>query len=192
MGKDAERRFGSWEVASNGSGIKLEVRKNRDTGIVETRVEGVVGAPTDKVWKVITTPESYVKVMPRTVESVHLDETPRRKSLHCYQRLSGKPSSDRDYTLAVSWEVADDDGGKVYRRRWSVDNAKGPAPKPGVVRVEVSDGTWLLSPLPGKRTQFQQVSYIELGGSLLAMIANAAVKDSAVLILRNLRTMFPA
>ena len=135
----------------------------------------------------LTTPESYMKVMPKTLESVHLDEKPRSKQLHCYQRLSGGATSDRDYTLKVTWSVEETAQGKRYHREWSVDNAKGPEAKKDVVRVEKSDGSWTLEPLAGKKTAFTQQSYIELGGSLWTVLANTAVKEAAREIAESLR-----
>lgn len=187
MAKSGKDTWGEWETVSKGDGVTLDARKNLRTGIVETRVVATIAASTERIWKLLTTPDSYMKVMPKTIESIHLGEKPRSKQLHCYQRLSSSGTSDRDYTLKVSWEVEERPEGKRYRRQWSVDNGKGPEPKQDVVRIEKSDGTWILEPLAGKKTEFTQQSYIELGGSLWTVLANTAVKEAAREIVASLR-----
>lgn len=184
-------RWSDWELVSDASGVALETRKNLATGLVETRVTGEVACPSDVLWRTITSPETYVEVMPRTKVSRHIDEKPRAKEVWCYQRLAGGPSADRDYTLHVRWTTTSTPHGKAYERNWSVDNGRGPAPTRDVVRVEVNDGSWSLTPLPGKRTRLVQQSYIELGGSLLKMFANGAVRDAARDLLVNLGRRFP-
>lgn len=180
-----------WEDAWEEGGVSLEVRKNRASGIVQTRVTGTINCPSDKLWKILTSPAGYMEMMPKTLESEHIDEKPRKKELHCYQRLAGGPSSDRDYTLFVKWSVKETKQGKKYVRNWSVENDKGPDPVPGVVRVEVNEGRWTLTPLKVKKTKLEQVSYFEPGGSLWAMVANPILKEGAKELFRNLSGKFP-
>lgn len=161
----------------------VEARK-RESGLLETRVTALVNATTDELWEALTTPESYRKLMPDTKESRHIGE--KKGRLYCYQRVSGGPVSDRDYTLLVKWKQE----GKTYHRTWTIANDQGPAPAKGVVRVEVHDGSWTLTP-EGKKTKFEQVNYIELGGSLWAIVANKAVLDAARNLLESLKKAYP-
>lgn len=180
-----------WETAWERNGSKVEVRKNTETGIVQTRASTVVPCPTDQLWELLVTPESYMKLMPKTRESRYLDEKPKQKQVHCYQRVSGGPVSDRDYTLLVKWTVGESKLGKKYVREWSVDNEKGPPPSKGAVRVEVNNGSWTLTPVAGKKTAFEQITYVELGGSLWTLVANTAIKDAAQELLENLKAKYP-
>lgn len=180
-----------WETASDRDGIRLEVRKNAKTGVVETRVTGTIDAPADDVWNVLVTPELYREVMPSTAESRYIDEKPRQKRTYCYQRVSSKVVSERDYTLDVRWSVEETKHGKKYHRTWTIANGKGPEPRKGVVRVEAHDGSWTLTPVAGGKTAFEQVNYIELGGSLWTMLANGAVQDAARDLVKALRARFP-
>ena len=180
-----------WEESLAEEGISLETRKNRNSGILQTRVTGVVKCPSDKLWKTLTTPSSYMEMMPKTLESDHLEEKARKKELVCYQRLDGGPSSDRDYTLFVTWTVKETKQGKKYHREWKIDNESGPDPVKGVVRVDVNEGNWTLTPMAGKKTKLQQVSYFEPGGSLWAMVANPLLKEGAKELFRNLKEKYP-
>lgn len=179
-----------WETILDSNGMKVEVRKNAQSGLLQTRATSVVGCTTDELWKALTTPELYMKLMPKTKETRDFEEKPKQKTCRCYQRVSGGPVSDRDYTLRVKWTIEDGSSGKKYRREWRVDNDGAPPPAKGVVRVEVHDGSWSLAPLPGKKTAFEQRVYIELGGSLWAIVANTAVKDAARELLESLREKY--
>ncbi|MFN7971463.1 MAG: SRPBCC family protein [Acidobacteriota bacterium] len=192
----AERDFGPWETVADGNGIKVEARKAKATGVVETRASVMLGCKPDELWKAITTSESYVKLMPNTKESRHIEEHPepdgRSGFLYVYQRLDGSPSSDRDYTLEVRWSMTDTDAGHGYTRSWSVKNDKGPGPVDGVVRVAVNEGHWTLTPAANGGTSFVYEDYCELGGSLWTRLANGASKDSARGFVENLLAAFPA
>lgn len=181
-----------WEVASDRDGIKLEVRKHAKTGVLQTRVSGTIAAPTDKVWEALVVPETYCEIMPKTLESRYIDEKPKQRQTYCYQRVSGGPVSERDYTLLVKWTEEKTKHGTKYHRHWTIDNAKGPEPRKGVVRVEVHDGSWTLTPVAGRKTEFEQLNYIELGGSLWTMLANQAVQDAARELVANLKERLEA
>ena len=186
----SDGEFGRWDLVSEKNGIRLEARKHKKSGLLETKVSGVVGGSPDEVWEALTTPQQYLELMPKTQESEHLVERPRKKEVVCYQRLSGGPSSDRDYTLQVRWTVKKTKGGKTYHRHWTVDNTAGPDPVDGVVRVEVNEGSWLLEPESDGQTRVTQQNYIELGGSIWKVLANNAVKEAALELLENLRKRF--
>ena len=186
------KEWKDWETAFDRDGVKLETRKNAKSGVLQTRVTGTVAAPTDDVWKEIVTPESYCALLPKTLESRYIDEKPKQKQVYCYQRVSGGPVSERDYTLKVTWTEEKAKHGKKYHRAWTIENDKGPEPRKGVVRVEVHDGSWTLTPADKGKTAFEQVNYIELGGSLWTMLANQAVQDAAKELVVNLKRRFEA
>lgn len=182
----AEDGWAPWETTYEERGLKVEARKRRATGVVQTRATAVLPCATDVLWPWITTPEPYTRLMPKTVESRHLQEWPERGELLVYQRVDGSPSSDRDYTLRVRFTIEETARGKRYHRAWAVERGSGPAPVKGVVRVEVNEGHWTLQPTADGRTSFQYVNYMELGGSLWTSLANGASKDSARDFLKNL------
>ncbi len=179
-----------WESASDRDGVKLEVRKNAKTGVFQTRVSGTIGSATDEIWKILVAPKSYCEIMPKTLESRYIDEQPKKKQTHCYQRVSGGVVSERDYTLRVNWTEEKGKHGTKYHRTWTIENEKGPEPRKGVVRVEVHDGSWTLTPLAAGKTAFEQLNYIELGGSLWTMLANQAVQDAAKDLVGSLKRRF--
>jgi len=184
--------FSSWEECYAEEGIDLNVRKHRKSGLYETKVATSLAATTDAVWKALVTPDSYCRLMPKTAESIHIEEHPRKKEAICYQRIKGGATADRDYTLAISWTKKKLKAGNVYHRQWHVANNLGPEEKEGVVRVEVNDGSWHLEPLASGKCKFTQENYIELGGSLWKLLANTGVKDAARELAEKLREEFGA
>ena len=54
----------------------------------------------------------------------------------------------RDYTLLVKDDSHKaDDGTIIYGSHWNPANERGPAEKPGTVRVNVNEGSWVLEPI---------------------------------------------
>ena len=174
-----------WENVIEEDGIRLDSRRRVDTGVIQIRGTVELPCSTRTVWDWITTPQSYLEIMPGTLASVHLEETEGRVIV--YQRLDASPSSDRDYTLDVRFTVDDREDGEWFDRAWSVANELGPPPKKGVVRVEVNEGTWKLRPLGVDGCRLLYDNYIELGGRLWTRLANGGARDSAEGFLRNLR-----
>ena len=80
--------------------------------------------------------------------------------------------SDRDYTLRTRNEVWQGDQGRIYRIRWEPANDLGPARKPGVQRVNICDGGWLLEPNGDDSTRATYVIYTDSGGAIPPFIAN--------------------
>jgi hypothetical protein len=62
----------------------------------------------------------------------------------------------------------------VYQDRWEPANELGPAEKPGVLRVKLCEGGWLLEPAGANKTRATYSIYTDSGGKLPAFIANAA------------------
>src|SRR5205823_6380736 len=87
--------------------------------------------------------------------------------------------SDRDYTVRVKYENKPfPAGGTAYCNRWEAANDLGPAEKKGVARVKITEGYWLLEPAPGGKTRATYSIYSDSGGSIPAMLLNAANKTA--------------
>ena len=93
-------------------------------------------------------------------------------SILTYQRVSPKIVSDRDYTLRIqkkSWPVQN---GLAYLNRWEPANERGPAARPGVFRVTVCEGSWLLEPTGEAKTRATYSVFTDSGIVGPAFIAN--------------------
>lgn len=165
--KDAD----GWKFVSKGDNVSLYRRPRSGAGLYESRAIGEIAAPTAVVHAVIDDIDSYANFMPYTVESRVLKR--EHDSLLTYQRVSAPLLSDRDYTLRVRTSSKKSEAGTIYQSKWETANPLGPAPKSGVVRVNLCEGGWLLEPLGPNMTRATYSIYTDSGATIPAFIKNA-------------------
>jgi len=161
-----------WKFAAKTHDVTIYSRIRASSPIKEFKATGEIDAPSKVVYAVIADFEQYPQFMPYTVECRLI----RREAdaLVSYQRLSPKICADRDYTLRVrakSWPVAD---GTTYLNWWTPANELGPAEKPGVVRVKICEGGWLIEPQGRDKTHATYSVYTDTGGLIPSFLANQA------------------
>jgi Polyketide cyclase / dehydrase and lipid transport len=162
-----------WKLASKSGAVLLYSRLRPDSKLKEFKAVGEIDASTRAVHNVLDDFEEYPKFMPFTAECRLVKR--EGDATIGYQRLSPKIVGDRDYTLRIrkkSWPA--EGGGLVYEDRWEPANELGPAEKPGVLRVKLCEGGWLLEPAGANKTRATYSIYTDSGGKLPAFIANAA------------------
>jgi hypothetical protein len=163
-----------WTPEGGANGITISSRMRDASGIKEFRGVGVIDAPTAVVFAVIDDSEAYPSFMPYASEARVLKRD-KDTSIN-YQRLRIPLVSDRDYTLRsenARWIGPD---GPIYRVRFAPANNVGPAPTPGVLRVNVCEGGWLLEPQGNGSTRATYTIYTDSGGTLPAVLANTGGK----------------
>jgi len=161
-----------WKLAAKTNGVTIYSRVRAGSAIKEFKATGEIAAPTAVVHAVIADFERYPQFMPYTVECRLIKR--EADAIVGYQRLSPKICADRDYTLRVhkkSWPAQD---GVAYLNWWTPANELGPAEKPGVVRVKICEGGWLLEPRARDKTQATYSIYTDTGGLIPALLANHA------------------
>jgi hypothetical protein len=95
---------------------------------------------------------------------------------------------DRDFTLHVTWG----DDGAIPWMRFAADNARGPAPVPGVVRVTQHEGGWRLEPEgSGKSTHAVYRFYLDLAGSLPAWMGKGQAASDVPDLYANIAKQLP-
>jgi hypothetical protein len=162
-----------WKLASKSGGVMLYSRTRPGSSLKEFKAVGEIDASTRTVHNVLDDFEQYPKFMPFTAECRLIKR--EGDAMIGYQRLSPKIVGDRDYTLRIrhkSWPA--EGGGLVYQDRWEPANELGPAEKPGVLRVKLCEGGWLLEPAGANKTRATYSVYTDSGGKLPTFIANAA------------------
>jgi Polyketide cyclase / dehydrase and lipid transport len=108
--------------------------------------------------------------------------------LDVYQRLDLPVLDDRDFTLHVTW----DDDGAIPWMRFAADNARGPAPVPGVVRVTRHEGGWRLEPADGgKSTHAVYRFYLDLAGSFPAWMGKGQAASDIPELFANIGKQLP-
>ncbi len=171
-----------WREVSKNSNLTIYARHRPGSSLEELRAVGEVDAPALKVDTVLGEVSKYPEFMPYTKESRLLAPD----SQLCYMLLSPPIVGERDCTIRVSRESRKaDDGHTTYFSHWEVANAEGPPPRPGVSRVKINEGSWLLEPI-GDRTRATYVLYTD-GGGIPAFLANIANKQSISQLFQALR-----
>ena len=174
-----------WKVAASSHGVTIYSRVRAGSPIKEFKAVGEIDAPSGVVWAVIQDFENYPHFMPYTTESRLVKR--EADAIVGYQRLSPKICADRDYTLRVrskSWSAA---GGTSYLNWWTPANELGPAEKPGVVRVKICEGGWLLEPNGADKTRATYSVYTDTGGLIPSFIANRASQVGIVRLFEAVR-----
>ena len=85
--------------------------------------------------------------------------------------------TDRD--IVTRAEHIFDPETQTHRLEWHSTD-EGPSPRDGVIRVEVSDGSWLFEPLEGGHTRVTYESHTEIAGSIPAWLVNSLMNDTVV------------
>jgi hypothetical protein len=170
LAAEPEATPGEWNLVSTSDNVVLYRRSRPGPGHYESKAVGEIAASTAVVHAVLDDVDSYSRFMPYTVECRVLKR--EDDSVLTYQRISAPFVSDRDYTLRVRTTSKRIDGGTSYRSRWETENALGPAEKPGIIRVKLCEGGWLLEPVGPNATRATYSVYTDSGGVIPAFIKN--------------------
>lgn len=165
-----------WEVKAESKGVVVHARARPGSDIKELKTVGEIDSPPPAVFRVLTDFAAYKDTMPYTEKSEILatEEVGGKKAWHFYSLINAPLASRRDYTIRVADESDWQDGKGFMKTHWDVSD-KGPAPKDGVVRVKINQGSWLLEPIDGgKKTKATYLLFTDPGGSLPTWIANKA------------------
>lgn len=167
---EPEAALGEWKLVSTSDNVALYRRSRPGSGHYESKAIGEIAAATTVVHAVIADIDSYSRFMPYTVECRVLKR--EGDSVLTYQRLSAPLVSDRDYTLRVHTTSKKVERGTSYLSRWETENALGPVERPGIVRVKLCEGGWLLEPSGPNATRAIYSVYTDSGGVIPAFIKN--------------------
>ncbi len=175
-----------WSAASSSGGLTIFNRPRKDSGLKEFKAVGVIEAEPAVVRRVLEDTPEFPRFMPYVTEARVIS---RQGDSHIgYQRISVPLVGDRDYTMRVQWETKRlDDGAFSYRSRWHSANELGPAEKPGVTRVKVNEGHWILEPAGPRQTRATYCIFCDPGGSLPSMVLNSANKTAIPKIFEAIR-----
>ncbi|GAA4871651.1 START domain-containing protein [Ferrimonas pelagia] len=162
---------GHWSQASQKGENRVLTRQVPGTAVKEVKLEAVINAPIEQVWTTISTVDRYPDFMPY-VDAIEITAQESSERAYVYHKVDPPLVSQRDYTLLIVNEFDEQTG--EYYRYWTQMNQFGPEPKRGVVRLEICDGSWALSPREDGRTDVVYWVYTDPGGSIPAWLANKA------------------
>jgi hypothetical protein len=174
-----------WSVASRTGDIEVQERERPGSRVREVRTVAVVDAPPAVVRRALTDWARYVEIMPYTEEGRVVATEQGGKVVHFYTLVNPPVVSRRDYTMRTVDEGAVEGG--ALRISWTPSD-KGPAPRPGIVRVAVNEGSWLLEPLDGgARTRATYRLLTDPGGSVPGFVADRANREALPGVLKAVR-----
>lgn len=159
---DAGRPFVLYSRARSGSNYdeyRLEVP-------VEAEPETVVAALESNLFDPTTYPGSFERRVLRSGDGVYVS----------YDYMHVPLLSDRDVVLRT--EVGRDPATGHPQIRWYATDREGPAPREGVVRVERSEGRWIVVPDGQGGSVAIYQAHMDLGGSLPAALVDSQMPRS--------------
>ncbi len=172
-----------WKEEANGDRLIIYSRTRAGSNLKEFKSVGTIDALSSAVFAVLNDVEAYPSFMPYTSECSVLKRA--RDCTIAYQRLALPLVSDRDYTLRSERSKTPGPNGPIYRIQWEPANDLGPAEKPGVERVKICEGGWLIEPDGAGATRATYLIYTDSGGEIPAIIANRGSRTA-------IRKMFAA
>ena len=165
-----------WTQETVGKDIAIHSRSRPGSALKEFRAVGIIDAPPGAVFAVLDDTEAFPSFMPYTSESRVLKRD--KDTVLAYQRLELPIVSDRDYTLRSRHQRWLGPDGPIYWIRWEPANELGPAEKPGVQRVNICEGGWLLEPTESGATRAVYTIYTDSGGTIPPMLANTGSRTA--------------
>jgi len=172
-----------WKEEATGDEIIIYSRTREDSTLKEFKSVGTIDARSSAVFAVLNDVEAYPSFMPYTSECSVLKRI--GDCTIAYQRLALPLVNDRDYTLRSEHSQVPGPNGPIYRIQWEPANDLGPSVKPGVQRVNVCEGGWLIEPDGAGTTRATYTIYTDSGGAIPAVIANRGSRTA-------IRKMFAA
>ena len=163
-------RATEWKEEANKDGLIIYSRTREGSNLKEFKSVGMIAAPSSSVYAVLSDVEAYPSFMPYTLECHVLKRT--ADCTIAYQRLELPMVSDRDYTLRSEHSKHPAQTARPIASSGNPANDLGPAEKPGVQRVRVCEGGWLIEPDGEGTTRATYFIYTDSGGAIPAMIAN--------------------
>jgi Polyketide cyclase / dehydrase and lipid transport len=162
-----------WQEVRRDFNLAIFIRHRPDSAIEEVRGIGEFNAPISVLKGILADVGKYSEFMPYTKESRVL---PQDAEL-CYMVLTPPLVGSLDYTIRVHEKlVKNPNGSTSYHSRWELANTDGPPPRPGITRVTINEGSWLLEPI-GNQTRATYTLYTD-GGGIPPLVMNFANKQS--------------
>jgi len=158
-----------------GAGYRMYEREVPGSDFAAYRLEATIDAPPRAVaaaaQRNLSDPDVAQKYTTKTV----LRDDPDATVVYSY--IDIPIVSDRDVVTHTVRSFDPDTGS--HRLEWRASE-EGPAPRPGVVRLRESRGSWEFAPLPDGRTRAVYESHTDIGGSIPAWLLERLMSDTVV------------
>ncbi len=161
-----------WETLQS-SPIVVKARNRPAGGVKEIWAEGDIKGDVGDIQDVLTDTTRFTKYMPYMTEAKEIGARDADGAIYIYLRLDMPVLSPRDFIHKV---YIDKDARTpwtkgVYASHWHALPYKIPQ-VPGVVRLQISEGSWLVTPLPGGKAHLIYKFSADPGGSIPSIFTN--------------------
>jgi hypothetical protein len=139
---------GRWDVQRTAP-ILIKVRERPATDVKEVWAEGDLAAAPIDIQNALCDVDRFTGYMPYLAEARYLGEPDPDGARYSYSRLELPVLSPRDFVhkVYVDRDAATDPAG-VFANHWFSVPTRIPE-RPSVLRLQISEGSWLVTPLPG-------------------------------------------
>jgi hypothetical protein len=163
---------GGWVTAQT-QPILIKTRARPGTDVREVWAEGTLAAPTVDIQDAVTDVKRFTQFMPYMVEARQLASPGPDGGIYVYSRIDVPVLDARDFVhLSYTDRDAHTDPEGVFQNHWSAVDGKVPH-KPNVVRLKMSEGSWLVQPLPGGDKSHVIYRFaVDPGGAVPGWVAN--------------------
>ena len=167
-----------WVKINSNENLTIYSKDRPGSSIRELRAVGLVDAPSWVILNVLDEVADYPDFMPYTTKAQLIERRPRGGII--YFRWDPPLIGARDVTVAVTHSSTKrTDGQTNYQLWWEPITTAGPAPSPGVIRITLDEGSWILEPTEdGRRTTVTYDLFTDGGGGLPAFAINLANRQS--------------
>jgi hypothetical protein len=167
-----------WVKINSNENLTIYSKDRPGSSVRELRAVGLVNAPSRVILNVLDEVADYPDFMPYTTKAQLIERRPHDAII--YLRWDPPLIGARDVTVAVTQNSTKrTDGQTNYQLRWEPVTTAGPAPSPGVIRITLDEGSWMLEPTEdGKKTTVTYDLFTDGGGGLPAFAINLANRQS--------------
>ena len=172
-----------WKAERHDKQITVFSRDDRKVAGREIRVFAEVNAPPSKVFDVVTDFLNYPKFMPYTREEKILQH-PSSTELRVYSVVAPPATAWRDCVANITLTRGSSQNGGVFRSEWVAFPSGAPL-RPGVVRIQLNTGYWLLEPTDaGNKTHVTYEIVTNPGGNIPRWIVDASAAKGIPALIR--------
>lgn len=156
-----------WEWTAERKGVRIWSRPTEGTEVREVLGRAEFDLSPERFFRFLADVESYPDLLPPTTQARLL----RRDGDESWYYMVIDPAwvAPRDYCIRTRLHRLSD--GRL-KSTWENDESACPPPPDGTVRIHINEGYWLLTPLPGGRTEVTYQAITDPGGMVPKWMVN--------------------
>jgi hypothetical protein len=177
---------GPWELFDKEEGLTIYTNDEppKGTGVDAVRVDAILNGPIDDLFKLVIDHDRAAKFsFVREYKVLSQSDS----DAYVYQRVKDSNLDDRDFTIHITLIRPTEANKNSWGFAWTQANSKGPAPRPGIVRATMVQGSYVLTPLKDGRTQLSYRLIFDPNTWIPDFVLRRAVRGAAVETMKTLR-----